>query len=30
MTTLEAAAQRLVRNYLDGRSMDARMFAAAV
>ena len=30
MTTSEATAQRLVHNYLDGRSMDAFMFAAAV
>lgn len=30
MTTSQAAAQALVRTYLDGRSMDAFMFAAAV
>lgn len=30
MTTPEATAQRLVHNYLDGRSMDPFMFAAAV
>ena len=30
MTTPEATAHRLVRNYLDGRSMDAFMFAAVV
>lgn len=30
MTTPEATAARLVRNYLDGRSMDAFMFGAAV
>ena len=30
MTTSEIAAQVLVRDYLDGRSMDAFMFAAAV
>ena len=30
MTTSQAAAQALVRTYLDGRPMDAFMFAAAV
>lgn len=30
MTTPEATAQRLVRDHLDGRSMNAFMFAAAV